>query len=155
LVLQLIDPSDFGELEPGGAGFVTWIAFGAAAAGLVLAAILGRRAPFERHGAIAACSVLLLCLPAAVDGFRDWTGRDREGASPLSPGRIGAGRGRGRRGAGVWGDPARSSGLPAYARVYTAVAPRPPVAAPKETRPYARYRDAARFRRTRDLAIPR
>lgn len=155
VALQLADPSDFGRLDPGGPGLVTWIAF-AAAGGALVAATLVRSLPHvERPGLLAGVSVLALCLPVAVHGFRDWTPRDREGADPLTPGLVHALRTRVPERAVVWAEPETSYRIAAYAPVYVAVAPPTHVGDTKENRPYARYRDAARFRRTRSLAIPR
>ena len=62
---------------------------------------------------------------------------------------------RSRAGTIVYSDPETSFRLAAFAPVYIAVAPPGHVADTEENRPYERARDARRFFRTGDLAIPR
>ena len=55
----------------------------------------------------------------------------------------------------MYSDPETSFRLAAFAPVYIAVAPPGHVADTEENRPYERAKDARRFFRTGDLAIPR
>jgi hypothetical protein len=156
ILLQRAYPGDFGYSfgHGGGPGAVTWIAL---VGGIVatLAAIVVRRNLVPPAGFLAAAAAALFVLPVAIHGFSQWTPAGGEGADRLTPGLVHALRTTVPKGAVVWSEPQTSYAIAAYAPVYIAVAPPGHVADTKANRPYDRYADAARFRQSADLAIPR
>lgn len=156
ILLQRAYPGDFGYSfgEGGGPGIVTWIgALGGAAA--LVAGIALRRSLVRPAGLMAALAATLFVLPVAVHGFRNWTPAGGEGADRLSPGLVQALRTKVPKGDIVWSEPQTSYSIAAWAPVYIAVAPPGHVADTRANRPYDRYADAAAFRQSGDLAIPR
>jgi hypothetical protein len=76
IVLQWRLPGDFGARyhhAHGSPGWVTWAAFGAAAAALLIAAFWRRLPELERDGPLAAAAVALFLVPVAVHGYSDWS----------------------------------------------------------------------------------
>jgi hypothetical protein len=151
VALQWAYPGDFGYVldEPGPA-LVTWFAVAGAIVGLAVG-LLRRRPSREATAGLAAA---LFLLPVAVVGLRGWS------APPAAPGSLTAGlvdavRENVSEGGIVYSDPQTSYRLAAAAPVYVAVAPPGHVADTEANRPYERARDARRFLRTGDLAIPR
>jgi hypothetical protein len=88
-------------------------------------------------------------------GLLHWKQPATPELAKLSPGLVEAVRRDVGRGIIVYSDPETSFRLAAFAPVYIAVAPPGHVADTPENRPYERARDARRFFRTGDLAIPR
>jgi hypothetical protein len=86
-LLQHWWPGDFDYgLRHGGPGIVTWWAFVGGAVALGLGLAFGRRLPniVERH-VPAAAAALLLVLPVAIHGFREWNPRVTHDRNALSP----------------------------------------------------------------------
>ena len=104
---------------------------------------------------LAPLAVCVLAVPVAVDGFRRWTAPAPASTQQLPPGLVGALRDFVPERSVVFSDPETSYLVAAAAPVYVASAPPAHVADTKANRPYERARDAARFLRTGDLAIPR
>jgi hypothetical protein len=156
ILLQRAYPGDFGYRfgGSGGPAVVTWIAVGGGVAALAVALVV-RRNLVRPAGALAAFAALLFVLPVAIHGFANWSPRDAEGADRLTPGLVSALRQQVPERAVVWSEPQTSYSIAAYAPVYIAVAPPAHVADTKANRPYGRYADAAAFRKSGDLAIPR
>ena len=156
ILLQRAYPGDFGYRfgGSGGPAVVTWIAVVGGVAALAVALVV-RRNLVRPAGAIAAGAALLFVLPVAIHGFANWSPRDAEGADPLTPGLVSALRREVPERAVVWSEPQTSYSIAAYAPVYIAVAPPAHVADTKANHPYSRYADAAAFRKSGDLAIPR
>lgn len=156
IVLQHWFPGNFGYSfgHGGGPALVTWIALAGGAVALV-AGIALRRSLVPPGGLLAALAAALFVLPVAIAGFRHWTPAGGEGTDELTPGLVQALRTRVPKGDIVWSEPQTSYAIAATVPVYIAVAPPGHVADTKANRPYDRYADAARFRQTADLAIPR
>lgn len=157
ILLQRAYPGDFGYRFGGGSGgpgIVTWIAAVGGVTALAVALVL-RRSLVRPAGALAAGAAALFVLPVAVHGFTNWSPRGGEGADRLTPGLVSALRRVVPERSVVWSEPQTSYSIAAYAPVYIAVAPPTHVADTKANSPYERYADAAAFRRSGDLAIPR
>jgi hypothetical protein len=156
ILLQRSYPGNFGYVFGSGGGppVVVWWALFAGAAVLAVAALARPRFERERSGLIAGLAVILLCLPVAVHGFSHWSPTGG-GQQELTPGLVQAIRTKVPEGAVVFSDPETSYRISAYAPVYVASSAPAHVADTRANRPYARQRDALRFMRTGDLAIPR
>jgi hypothetical protein len=156
ILLQRFYPGDFGYRfgGDGGPAAVTWIAAIGGAVALVVAIVL-RRNLVRPSGALAAAAAALFVIPVAVSGFSDWTPRAGEGTARLTPGLLQALRQTVPKGDIVWSEPQTSYAIAGHAPVYIAVAPPGHVADTERNRPYERYADAAAYRRSGDLAIPR
>jgi hypothetical protein len=151
IALQWIYPGDFGYvLDDPGPAFVTWIAVVGALAALAFG-LLRRNVSREAGAPLAAAAFLL---PVAVVGLRGWS---PPAAAPgaLTAGLVDALRAEVPGRAVVYSDPQTSYRLAAAAPIYVAVAPPGHVADTVDNRPYERARDARRFLRTGDLAVPR
>ncbi len=153
--LELAYPGAFGYVfgAGGGPAVVSWIALFGGAAAIAGASIL-RPAGLERPGLLAGVAAILLCLPVAVHGFARWSPVGA-GQQELSAGLVHALRTQVPKRAVVFSDPETSYRIGAYAPVYVANAPPAHVADTRPNRPYVRERDAKRFLRGGDLAIPR
>ena len=156
IVLQRAWPGDFGYSfgSGGGPALVTWIAAVGGVVALVVALVV-RRNLVRPAGAVVVVAAALFVLPVAIHGFANWSPLGGEGSDRLPPALVQALRHTVPRGDVVWSEPQTSYTIAAYAPVYIAVAPPGHVADTKANRPYERYADAARFRQTGDLAIPR
>jgi hypothetical protein len=149
-ILQIAYPGDFEySLTPGGPAWATWIGV----AGALVALVVGfrGRASLERRGAIVAAAFLL---PVAVHGLAHWTTDPARTPSPLTPGLLAAVRASVPEAGIVFSDLESSYRLTAFTHVYVCNAPPSHVADTTENRPYVRRKDAIRFFRTGDLAIP-
>jgi hypothetical protein len=154
VVLQREWPGDFGYvLHGGGPAVVTWVAVIGGAAALATAALLRRFELEESRGPLVALAAALFVAPIAWHGLRSLD-PPRRGAE-LPPGLVRALRQYVPKGDVVFGDPETSYLVAAAAPVYVAAAPPAHVADTKANRPRARERDAERFLRGGDLAIPR
>jgi len=148
IVLQHYFPGDFGlpyRPEQGAPAGLTWIAFGAAAAALLIAAFLGRRMPqVEGSPAVAAAAVALFAAPIAVHGYSDWSRPDS--ARPGLPQKlVAAVREHVPKGDVVFSDAVTAYELAAFAPVYVNAAPAFHVANTPANRPTVRVKDAQRF----------
>jgi hypothetical protein len=126
-----------------------------AVAGAVAALAVGvvrRRPALETAAPLAAA---LFLLPVVLAGLSPWSRPATPAIAALTSGLVDALRRDVPAGSIVYSDQETSYRLAAYAPVYIAVAPPGHVADTKENRPYERARDARRFQRTGDLAIPR
>ena len=154
IALQLLWPGDFGYvLQGGGPALATWIAAIGGAAALLGVAILRRPEVRESRSRLAAAAAALFVLPVAWHGFSRFQPPPRP--QELPPALVEALRTRVPRGAVVFSDVETSYLAAAAAPVYLAVAPPAHVADTKANRPHERARDAARFLRSGDVAIPR
>src|SRR5436190_12187465 len=87
IVLQVEYPGDFGPgLETGGPAWATWVAALGGAVAIVVGLVRTRR--IEARSWVAAAAVLLLCLPVAVHGFREWTPAASHDRYALTPGLL-------------------------------------------------------------------
>lgn len=155
VALQHAYPGDFGyRLEEGGPALAAWIAAFGGGAALLAAALLRRLPSLDDRGPLAAACACAFVLPVAVHGFSRWSPAPSQ-ASPLTPGLVQAARERIPAGAVVFSDDLTSYWLAAAAPVYVASALPGHVADTERNRPYERRRDARRFFRSGDLAIPR
>jgi len=155
IAFQLAWPGDFGYvLHGGGPAFAVWVAAAGATLALIVAASLRRSIALDDCGPLAAAAAALFVVPVAVHGFWHWSAA-RSARSPLTPGVERVLERTVPKGAVVFSDDETSYWVAAAAPVYVAVAPPGHVADTKANRPYGRRRDAQRFFRTGDLAIPR
>jgi hypothetical protein len=155
LVLQWLYPGDFGyRLGDGAPALATWIAAFGGAAGLALAMPFARRLGFEREGPLVPAAAALFVLPVAVHGLSH-VGPRLDVRARLTPGLVQALRTEVPEGDIVFSDAGTSYRIAAYAPVYVANALPAHVADTTANRPYERRRDARRFFRTGELAIPR
>ena len=159
IALQLAYPGDFGapyRFVHGGPRLLTWIAFGAAIAALLAAALFGRRIPeIEGSPALAAGAVALFLIPVAVHGYSHWT-RSPGARLGLPQKLVAAVRADVPVGGVVFSDPLTAYELGAFAPVYVNAAPTSHVADTKANRPTARVKDALRFfRDAGPLSLPR
>jgi hypothetical protein len=102
----------------------------------------------------AALAVAAFLLPVVGGGLLDLRPTQPAAIATLSQGLVGAVRKDVPAGAIVYSDPETSFRLAAFAPVYITVAPPGHVADTEMNRPYVRAKDARRFFRTIDLAIP-
>ena len=149
--LQVLYPGDFEyRLEDTAPALITWVAVAGAVAALVVG-LVRRRPPLERAAPLAAA---LFLAPVAIAGASDWKPPPSESITQLSDGLVEALRGEVEAGTIVYSDAETSFRIAAFAPVYVAVAPPGHVADTEANRPYERARDARRFQRTGNLAIP-
>src|SRR5919198_2184272 len=154
LALQLAWPGDFGyRFGGGGPAVATWIAAVGGAAALVAVALLRRPRLEESRGPLVALAAALFVVPVAWHGLARLD-PPRPGAQ-LPAGVVRVLRDDVPRGAVVFGDPETSFLVAAEAPVYVAAGAPAHVADTTANRPYERARDAHRFLRHGDLAIPR
>ena len=159
IVLQHYLPGDFGlpyRPEHGAPAGLTWIAFGAAAATLLVAAFFGRRIPqVEGQPVVAAAAVALFLAPVAVDGYSHWS-RPASARLGLPQKLVAAVREHVPKGDVVFSDPLTAYELGAFAPVYVNAAPTFHVANTRANRPSARVKDAQRFfQHGGPLSLPR
>jgi hypothetical protein len=159
IVLQHYFPGDFGlpyRPEHGAPAGLTWIAFGAAGAAVLVAAFFGRRIPqVKGPSAIAAVAVALFVAPVAVHGYSHWS---RPGSARLGlPQKlVAAVRQHVPTGDVVFSDPVTAYELGAFAPVYVNAAPTFHVANTPANRPTSRVKDAQRFfQDDGPLSVPR
>jgi hypothetical protein len=152
MFFQIVYPGDFDYvLRNPAPAWIAWFAVVGAVAALVLGFV--RRRPALEIGAAIASAAFLT--PVIGGGLLDWTRTTQPELAKLSPGLVEAVRHDVGTGAIVYSDPETSFRLAAFAPIYIAVAPPGHVADTEENRPYERAKDARRFFRTGDLAIPR
>jgi hypothetical protein len=152
MFLQIVYPGDFEYvLRNPAPAWIAWFAV----LGVVAALVVGfvRRRPALEIGAALAAAAFLV--PVYGGGLLDWRRPDPPELATLAPGVVAALRDEVDAGAVVFSDPETSFRLAAFVPVYVANAPPGHVADTEENRPYERARDARRFLRTGDLAIPR
>jgi hypothetical protein len=152
MFFQIVYPGDFDYvLRNPAPAWIAWFAVVGGVATLVLG-FVRRRPPLEVGAAIASAAFLT---PVFGGGLLHWKQPSTPELAKLSPGLVEAVRRDVGAGTIVYSDPETSFRLAAFAPVYIAVAPPGHVADTEENRPYERARDARRFFRTGDLAIPR
>jgi hypothetical protein len=148
IALQLAYPGDFGSpyrFVHGGPRVLTWIAFGAAIAALLVAVVAGRRIPqVQGSTLLAAGAVALFLVPVGVHGYSHWT-RSPTARLGLPHKLVDAVRANVPDGDVVFSDPLTAYELGAFAPVYVNAAPTSHVADTRANRPTARFRDARRF----------
>ena len=148
IVVQHYFPGDFGlpyRPEHGAPAGLTWIAFGAAAAALIAAALFGRRiSQVEGLPAVAAAAVALFVVPVAVHGYSHWT-RPASARLGLPQKLVAAVREHVPKGDIVFSDPVTAYELGAFAPVYVNAAPTFHVADTRANHPKRRVDDALRF----------
>jgi hypothetical protein len=154
IALELAYPGEFSyTYHEGSPAAIGWIVLFGAAAALAAAVVLGRRGTFDDRGPLAAAVAAAFVVPVAVFGFAHWdTGPFQP--SPLTTGLVRE-LGRLPEGSVVFSDDSTSYWVAAAAPLYVASVQPGHVADTKANRPYARRKDANRFGRTGDLAIPR
>lgn len=155
IVLERKWPGDFGYgLAGSGPRIVTWIAFGGAAAGIVVGALAFRRVSVrERHG-VAAIAAALFVLPVAVHGFRYWSPlvpRDPLALSPALLRELQAVPAQ----AVVIALPDTSYRIAAAAPVYVVCAPPVHVANTRANVPYTRVKECERWVAGREPGVAR
>ena len=152
MFLQIVYPGDFEYvLKNPAPAWIAWFAVIGAVAALVLG--FARRRPALEIGAALAAAAFLT--PVIAGGLLDWRPPPAPEIATLSDGLVRAVRDDVAPGTVVFSDPETSFRLAAFAPVYIASAPPGHVADTAKNRPYERARDARRFLRTGDLAIPR
>ena len=151
MFLQIVYPGDFEYVlrEPAPA-WITW--FAVVGAIVALGVGLYRRRPALEIGAALASAAFLL--PVFGGGLLNLRPTPLPEIATLTDGLVAAVRADVPAGAVVFSDPETSFRLAALAPVYIASAPPGHVADTEKNRPYERTRDARRFVRTGDLAIP-
>jgi hypothetical protein len=159
IVLQHYFRGDFGlpyRPEHGAPAGLTWIAFGAAAAALLVAAFFGRRIPqVEGQPVVAAAAVALFLAPVGVHGYSHWS-RPAAARLGLPQKLVAAVREHVPKGDVVFSDPLTAYELGAFAPVYVNAAPTFHVANTRANHPSARVKDAQRFfRHGGPLSLPR
>jgi len=159
IVLQHYFPGDFAlpyRPEHGAPAGLTWIAFGAAAAALLVAAFFGRRIPqVEGQTVVAAAAVALFLAPVAVHGYSHWS-RPAAARLGLPQKLVAAVREHVPKGDVVFSDPLTAYELGAFAPVYVNAAPTFHVANTRANHPSARVKDAQRFfQHGGPLSLPR
>ena len=154
IALQLEWPGDFGYvLHGGGPATATWIAAIGGAAALVAVSVFRRPDLAEARGPLVAVAAALFVAPVVWHGLAHFSPPPQPEQLPTAL--VDTLRTRVPRGDVVFSDPETSYLAAAFAPVYLAVAPPAHVADTKANHPRERVRDAARFFRTGDLAIPR
>ena len=159
IALQHYFPGDFGlpyRPEHGAPAGLTWIAFGAAGAALLVAALFGRRVPqVQGQTVVAAAAVVLFLAPVAVHGYSHWS-RPASARLGLPQKLVAAVRENVPKGDVVFSDPLTAYELGAFAPVYVNAAPTFHVANTRANHPSARVKDAQRFfRHGGPLSLPR
>ena len=148
IALQLVFPGDFGSPYRPGHGppaVLTWFAFAAAGAAVLVGVLGGRKLPhLERDGPFALAAVVLFLLPVAVHGYANWS-RPPTARHLLPPNVAAALRADLPKGAVVFSDPQTSYELAASVPVYVNAAPQTHVAATRANHPASRIRDAQLF----------
>jgi hypothetical protein len=151
MFLQIVYPGDFEYvLKNPAPAWIAWFAVVGTVAALVVGFV--RRRPALESGAALAAAAFLT--PVIGGGLLDWRPPPPPPIATLSDGLVRAVRDEVRPGEVVFSDPETSFRLAAFAPVYVASAPPGHVADTEKNRPYDRARDARRFLRTGDLAIP-
>ncbi len=152
MFFQIVYPGDFDYvLKNPAPAWIAWFAVAGAVAALVVG-LVRRRPALETGAALAAAAFLV---PVYGGGLLDWNRPDPPEIATLTPGLVAFVRDEVDAGTIVFSDPETSFRLAALAPVFIAVAPPGHVADTEENSPYERARDARRFLRTGDLAIPR
>jgi hypothetical protein len=152
IVLQVEYPGDFGPgLETGGPAWATWVAAGGGAVAIVVGLLRTRR--IESRNWVAACAVLLFCVPVAVHGFRDWTPAASHDRYALTPGLLHALQTEVPERAIVFSDLETSYRISAFAPVYVVAAPPAHVADTPANRPYSRRVSVNRYFASGDVRI--
>jgi hypothetical protein len=159
IVLQHYFAGEFGLPYRPGQGApagLTWIAFGAAAAALLVAALFGRRIPqVEGAAAVAAAAVALFVAPITVHGYSHWS-RPASARLGLPQKLVAAVREHVPKGDVVFSDAATAYELGAFAPVYVNAAPSFHVADTPANHPTVRVKDAQRFfHDSGPLSLPR
>ncbi|PWU24605.1 MAG: hypothetical protein C5B48_05510 [Candidatus Rokuibacteriota bacterium] len=151
---QLAWPGNFGYVfHGGGLALAAWVGVIGGAVALIAAASLRRPTERDDLGLRTAAATALFVLPVAVHGFSHWSPAPST-RSPLTLGVVRELRTL-PKGSVVFSDDDTSYWVSAAAPLYVAAALPGHVADTKANRPYARRRDAQRFFRTGDVAIPR
>jgi hypothetical protein len=137
-------------------GTLTWVAFGAGVAALLVAAFFGRRIPqVEGSPVLAAAAVALFVLPVVVHGYSNWS-RPASARLGLPQKLVAAVKANVPKGGVVFSDPKTAYELAAFAPVYINAAPSSHVADTRANHPTARVKDAQRFFfRGGPLSVPR
>jgi hypothetical protein len=148
IVVQWAFPGDFGSpyrFDHGAPAVLTWIAFGAAVAALVLGSLAAKRIPHvEGLPAVAAGAVALFLIPVAAHGYSHWT-RSPTAQLGLPQKLVAEVRENVPDGDVVFSDPRTAYELGAFAPVYVNAAPTAHVADTRANRPNVRVRTAQRF----------
>jgi hypothetical protein len=151
--LQYLYPGDFDyAFDDPGPAWVVWFAVVGCAAALIVGFVRRTRPPVEDTAGLAAAFFLI---PVIAVGLAKWSPVPTPALALLSPGLVEAVRENVPERSVVYSDQETSYRIAAHAPVYVAVAPPGHVADTSDNRPYERARDARRFLRTGDLAIPR
>jgi hypothetical protein len=137
-------------------GTLTWVAFGAGVAALLVAAFFGRRIPqVEGSPVLAAAAVALFVLPVVVHGYSNWS-RPASARLGLPQKLVAAVKANVPKGGVVFSDPKTAYELAAFAPIYINAAPPSHVADTRANHPTARVKDAQRFFfRGGPLSVPR
>jgi hypothetical protein len=158
IVLQWRVPGDFGSPyrhAQGSPGWLTWAAFAAAGAALLVAAVVRRLPHLERDGPLAAAAVALFLVPVAVHGYSNWS-TPPNARSPLPPRLTRALERRLPERAVVFTDPQTGYELVAALPVYVNATPAVHSSDTKANHPNRRDREAQRFfREGGPLSVPR
>jgi hypothetical protein len=154
IALELAYPGEFTyRLDEGGPPLAAWIALVGGGAGLVVAAVLGKRGTRDDRGPLSAATAAAFVVPVAIFGFGHWETAAYE-PTPLTPGLV-------ERlealpdGAVLLSDDSTAYWAAAVAPVYIVAARPGHVADTEQNRPYERRDDVNRFGRTGDLSIAR
>ena len=152
IALQLAYPGGFGTLSGAGPAAATWIASAGGAVAVVAGLLLRRY--WDARGPLPAAAVLLVALPVAVHGFREWTPAETRDPYAPTPGLLHALRADVPERAVVFSDLETSYRVTAYAPVYVASAPPAHVANTTANRPYSRRLATIRYFSSGEIAIP-
>jgi len=159
ILLQVYYPGDFGRPyhhAQGGPAALTWFAFAATGAALLVGVLAGRRLPqFERDGPLGAAAVALFVLPVAVYGYSHWTTFPAARA-PLPAPLVSALRSKLPTGAVVFSDQQTAYELAGALPVYVNSTPPTHSSDTRANHPATRARDAERFfHNGGPLSVPR
>jgi hypothetical protein len=153
VVLEREWPGNFGYgLAGSGPRIVTWIAFGGAAAGIVVGGLFLRRVSIRERHVVGAIAAVLFVLPVTVHGFRHWSplvGRDPQALSPVLIQELRAVPAQ----AVVIASPEISYRIAAYAPVYLVCAPPVHVANTRANEPYVRVKQCERWLAGREPGV--